>query len=348
MATIEDLLRAKEEEEAQLSGVPVLQAPRNALQNVAVGLNSLANKRDITTDLARLQQTERGSRAGRLEQLQGQIAEKANAQKADAVRKRSEAFRNVLKKAQIPAEQKELLDYLEPEELSGALSELTKGMQLAKQRKEAAQAEIAVTRVKGDEARKTLDVRQAQTTPVKQNELSKSRDRQAGKDYSQFISDGGFSGLDRRINTLEKTISELEQTPNATGPIRGLLPDKVRAVTNPKAAAIKDRIAGLIQESARQILGAQFTEKEGEKLVQRAYNDQLAPAENIARAKAVLQELKDKASIKARQMKHIEEKGSLEGFEIQESPSEVRRLDPKTGRVAIFDSATKKFIKYEE
>ena len=55
------------------------------------------------------------------------------------------------------------------------------------------------------------------------------------------------------------------------------------AFFNPEGVMSQERVASVIQQSLKEILGGQFTEKEGIALIQRGYNPSLSPEENLER-----------------------------------------------------------------
>ena len=114
-----------------------------------------------------------------------------------------------------------------------------------------------------------------------------------GKAYADYQAGGGSAGLKKNISQLEDVKKGLGETDYATGPIVGLIPKTIRDITPglSKGAALQDKIEQVIQQSLRQTLGAQFTEKEAARLIERAYNPRLSEQENIERVQTVLDEL---------------------------------------------------------
>jgi hypothetical protein len=142
----------------------------------------------------------------------------------------------------------------------------------------------------------------------------KALDTAIAKDYAEYVAGGGFTDQQKLIGQLREARQMLAQTPDASGPYRGLVPDKVRAITNPKAIQIKERIEEAVQRNLRSVLGAQFTEREGERLIARAYNPQLSAAENAKRLDRLIRQLETAAAAKADAMRYFEQHGSLRGW----------------------------------
>ena len=70
-----------------------------------------------------------------------------------------------------------------------------------------------------------------------------------------------------------------------TGVSQGILSQypALQAYFNPEGAVVQDRRASVAQLSLKAILGGQFSEREGELLIQRSYNPLLSEAENVER-----------------------------------------------------------------
>lgn len=148
----------------------------------------------------------------------------------------------------------------------------------------------------------------------------KAADMAFGKEYVDFNT-GGLATVDKGINTLETAKQELiDNGKNLTGPIRGAMPDFIRAFTNPEAVAVKERIRGAVQSTLKQTLGAQFTEKEGERIFNNAYNDRLSPEENVKRLDSIMAELKSQKEAKQNMGQYFENTGTLTGYKQPQQP----------------------------
>jgi len=169
--------------------------------------------------------------------------------------------------------------------------------------------------VKEDEGRRKA------AKPTALTKGQETLDRVFAKEYSDYVASGGFSSVDKSINQLEGAITKLEDTP-LTGPIRGKIPFK--ELFAPQLVEVQQDIESSIQESLKRILGAQFTEKEGANVLKRAFNPQLSPEVNIARAQGVLSELKEMAAAKEAAAQYFEENGTLTGFPGLGRMSELR------------------------
>lgn len=148
----------------------------------------------------------------------------------------------------------------------------------------------------------------------------KAADVAFGKEYVDFNTTG-LPTAEKGIGTLEQARQELkDKGGELTGPIRGAMPDFIRAFTNPEAVAVKERIRGAVQSTLKSTLGAQFTEKEGERIFNNAYNDRLSPEENINRLDRIIAELKGGKESKQAMGDYFEQKGTLTGYKGGKTP----------------------------
>jgi hypothetical protein len=65
----------------------------------------------------------------------------------------------------------------------------------------------------------------------------------------------------------------------------------------------------------KEILGAQFTEKEGVQLIKRSYDEGLSEEQNLARLNAMIMQLEAAANAKEQMIDHFVKKGTLAGME---------------------------------
>lgn len=136
--------------------------------------------------------------------------------------------------------------------------------------------------------------------------------KNAGKEQIANAGDSTQTGL--AVSELNDIANSLTKTDSATGPAVGLLPKMVRDIVTPEGAALQDRAERIIQASLRATLGAQFTEKEGARFLERAYNPRLSEAENAARLRMIATELGSIQNNKEAALAYMKEKGTLDGF----------------------------------
>jgi hypothetical protein len=120
-------------------------------------------------------------------------------------------------------------------------------------------------------------------------------EKSAGKDYADYEAAGGRANIDKNLSLLEGAKADLAGSDR--GPLTraaGILPKSLREFLTPKEVAVEDKVKSAVQATLRQTLGAQFTEKEGQALMDRAYNPRLSTEENLARVTATANELAQK------------------------------------------------------
>jgi len=189
----------------------------------------------------------------------------------------------------------------------------------------------------------------------------KKADEAYGKYYAELNEAGGFAGIEANLSKLERVRKALLPVKQGgegkplTGGLKRLLPEGARiAAGDTESVNAAQTIASVVQQTARQILGAQYTQKEGENLVNRAYDIRLSPAENARRLELSIGQIRGQLAEKQREATYFEENGSLKGFKRNtaptipgdqtvsqptgESSTRIRIRDPKTGRMGWANS----------
>ena len=117
------------------------------------------------------------------------------------------------------------------------------------------------------------------------------------------------------IDRLTKTIETVIKDPSVTGIIQGTLPDTLLAMLGyGEAVQTREAVASIVYQTLRATLGAQFTEKEGQRLISASFNPLLSPEQNARRLQLMLQEILAVASSKHERIRHVEKYGTLAGF----------------------------------
>lgn len=147
--------------------------------------------------------------------------------------------------------------------------------------------------------------------------LETKADELAAKELVAFNIGGGFSDAQKSLTQLDTAINQLETTPEGTitGTRFGYTPDWLKPMFDKEAVTVKDQVEEIVQRNLRLILGAQFTEREGTRLIERAYNPKLSQAENARRLKLLQQQIYDAASNKQQAYDYFQNNGTLKGFE---------------------------------
>ena len=95
------------------------------------------------------------------------------------------------------------------------------------------------------------------------------------------------------IEDLKLQRNRLKEDSTLTGGIRGAISilGDYQSLVDPKAADVKERIQSVVQKSIRSLMGAQFTEREGQGILKRAFNPLLKTEQNIERINLLITKL---------------------------------------------------------
>jgi len=127
---------------------------------------------------------------------------------------------------------------------------------------------------------------------------------------------GGMSAdTTGNIVKMKEVLKKLLAGEKLTGPIIGLIPDFAGAFINPDAIGAREAVESVVQRNLKAVLGAQFTEKEGERLIKRAYNPNLSGEENARRLALLIEQMESAAKSKDAQAKYFRKNGTLKGYE---------------------------------
>ena len=147
-------------------------------------------------------------------------------------------------------------------------------------------------------------------------------DREFAKDIVEFNSadvEKGLTQLQEASARLGGTAKDADgkaiEPENLTGVMIGLMPDSFNDIFNPKASEVREAVEEVVQRNLRLVLGAQFTEKEGQRLISRAYNPRLDEKENKKRVDRLIKSIEGAMQQKQDQARYFNEKGTLKGYQ---------------------------------
>ena len=129
-------------------------------------------------------------------------------------------------------------------------------------------------------------------------------------DYQDWVQ-GGFSSVQSNLDKMQGALAELDGEDEMG---KAWLPDAVRARTNPKAVALEQKVASVIFQSLKTILGGSFSKEEGDKLVAQSYDSRLSDKENSDKVRASVESLRRMAEAKQAAVAYFGENGTLKGF----------------------------------
>jgi hypothetical protein len=142
-------------------------------------------------------------------------------------------------------------------------------------------------------------------------------DTEFAQEYTSFVVRGGYADTVKQLDQLNEALGILSGGKAMTGPIVGNLPEWAIAMVSQDTVKAKEAVAEVVQRSLREILGAQFTEKEGERLIARAFNDRLRPEENAKRVQRLITQIRTMAEAKMSAARHYEQFGTLKDWKGQ-------------------------------
>ena len=155
--------------------------------------------------------------------------------------------------------------------------------------------------------------------PKKLSEAQKVVDRKFGADYDLWSS-GGSARAATEIGRLENVLKDIKKGKISLGRENALIPE-ILTSNNRKAA--RSIVESSVVESLRPILGAQFTEKEGDRIIKTTWNEDDSNENNAERLETLIKNLKTDYNNKLKKAQYYEEFGSLEGY--KSSPSSVAK-----------------------
>jgi len=132
--------------------------------------------------------------------------------------------------------------------------------------------------------------------------------------YTDWTLKGGRGDTMKGLAQLDGVRKRLEAGEGLTGVMISKQPDSVLAMTNPAALDAKDQVEEVVQRNLRLILGPQFTESEGKRLIERAYNMELSPQMNAKRLGRLIQAMQWAAKAQDKAAQYYEANGTLQGY----------------------------------
>ena len=134
------------------------------------------------------------------------------------------------------------------------------------------------------------------------------------KEFATSIMEFNEADVRKGLAQLKDANEALGESDTLTGPIVSLLPNAFADRVNPKAAEVREAVEEVVQRNLRLVLGAQFTEKEGERLISRAYNPKLDEKENKKRVGRLMESIQKAMDEKLNQRDYFQRNGTLKGY----------------------------------
>lgn len=163
-------------------------------------------------------------------------------------------------------------------------------------------------------------------------------DKKFATDFVEFAT-GGYADVMKQLDQLREASKSLKSGASISGPVIGSMPDSVLAFTNEKAVSTKEAIQEVAQRNLRLVLGAQFTEKEGDRLIARVYNPRLSEQENAKRLDRLIKQIGDAAQAKLDAAEYFRANGTLTGWQgklprLSDFEPDFRKPEPEPAKGA--------------
>lgn len=161
-------------------------------------------------------------------------------------------------------------------------------------------------------------------------------DKKFADEYVAWRNTGGMPTLNRQLDQLQDALNILRTNDTITGPVIGRMPKWIQQAIDPKGPDVKAQVEDVIQRSLRQILGAQFTQVEGERMISRAFDPEQQEQSNIGRLNRVIGEIRGQGAAKEASSRWFEKTGTLQGFTQEEADKVLKEFGtgnmPKGGQ----------------
>tara|TARA_A100001015_G_scaffold209895_1_gene235112 strand:+ start:612 stop:1829 length:1218 start_codon:yes stop_codon:yes gene_type:complete len=142
--------------------------------------------------------------------------------------------------------------------------------------------------------------------------------KKVDEEFAKIASDYTLKGsaqIESNLKNLDEKIRILEAGElNVSGPVIGMMGDATMGAFAPDAASFISDIRDIVFQSLREKLGAQFTEREGNRLVNAAFNQYLDEERNVARLQRLYDTIDQAARAKQAAINYYQEKNTIAGY----------------------------------
>lgn len=162
------------------------------------------------------------------------------------------------------------------------------------------------------------------------------------KEYSDWTAKGGMATAQKNLNSLQEAIDSLKSGKATTGGAYGYIPDFFGAKSKimPESSNAEQQARSTVTGLLRQTLGAQFTEKEGERIFNQNYDASLPVQKNIEKLTALKDQLTSSISEKQSMMDQFEKTGKITGYKA----SRINVASPKPSVGNLYPESVEKGI----
>lgn len=165
---------------------------------------------------------------------------------------------------------------------------------------------------------KVGDIIRARSTDPSKMAWDKVNQAFAGE-YNSFVLQGGYADAQAQLKDLGQAVANLRQK-DLTGPVVGTvnaLPgvgDTLIDWFSPELSETRQKVQGAVLGTLRQIMGSQFTEKEGTRILENTFNPRLGSERVARRVEALMDKLQKALDEKVRAATWFEDRGDMRGY----------------------------------
>lgn len=146
-------------------------------------------------------------------------------------------------------------------------------------------------------------------------------DKKYAEDFHQYAANSAENKA--QLTNIRKGIDILKTNPGSVGGVSNLLPNSVRNFVNSDGVVAQQNIESAVLQTLRQTLGAQFTEKEGERIMSITFNPLQSADENIRRAQILAGKLESLQRANEEKYSYYQTNGTLKGYKTSIVPTNL-------------------------
>jgi hypothetical protein len=167
---------------------------------------------------------------------------------------------------------------------------------------------------RGQEAKQSADLEMLTAEAALKGPILTDGEKALDREFAKEMVSFNLPDINKGLAQLTEAADALGKSKTLTGPWVSMLPNFIGDRVNPKATEVREAVEEVVQRNLRLVLGAQFTEKEGERLISRAYNPKLDESENKKRVERLITSIRDAAQEKLNMRAHFSKYRTLRGY----------------------------------
>lgn len=223
-------------------------------------------------------------------------------------------------------------------------ADYTKDFQ-AQQAKDAALASKAAGRRQAEMDMFTREKQKQELEKASYTPGQKKLDEDFAKEYNDWTS-GYRSEAEKNLALLRKSAEVLKKSKLVSGRAYGFIPNAMQPEI---AKIVMQDVQSAAQASLKAILGTQFTEKEGERIMRASFDPQLSEEANLDKVMRTIKELEERMANKNAKARIFESEGSLRNYRMiynhpDPEPDEKKTSPTAGGETKVINGKTYKKV----